>query len=168
MPSHVHLQISETQVFCLSLGSTAQYRAHSCEQLRKCERLDQIIVCAQLESFHPVAHTVTRGQKKNGRANAIAPKFCNHFPAVLVREHDIDNQKIKLARASLRQPGFSIDCNIYRETGFPQSLGQERHGFFFVFDYENPHCGKWDLFSVSSTIAPGKKALQSRGRQAEM
>ena len=84
-----------------------------------------------------------------------------------MREHDIDNQKMKLARASLRQPGFAIDGNIDSETGFPQSLGQERRRFFFVFDYENPHCGKWDLFPVSSTIVPGKKALQSQGRQAE-
>jgi hypothetical protein len=56
-----------------------------------------------------------------------------------VREHDIDNQKIKLARASLRQPGFAIDCNIDVETGFPQSLGQERRRFFLVFVYENTH-----------------------------
>src|SRR6266496_3759199 len=155
-------------MFCFSLRSTAQYRAHSCEQLRKCERFDEIIVCAQLESFHPITHTVTRGQKENGRANAIAPKFRDQFPAVLVREHDIDNQKIKLARASLRQPGFAIDANIDVETGFPQSLGEERRRFFFVFDYENPHCGKWDLLPVSSTIVSGKKALQSRGQQGEM
>src|SRR5882724_2231030 len=105
-------------MFCFSQGSAAQYRAHPCEQFCKRERFDKIIVCTQLESFHPITHTVTRGQKENGRANAIAPKFCNQFPAVLVREHDIDNQKIKLARASLRQPGFAIDCNIDSETGF--------------------------------------------------
>jgi hypothetical protein len=70
----------------------------------------------------------------------------------------------------VRQPRarFTIDCNIDRETGFPQSLGQERRRFVFVFDYENPHCGKLDLFSVSSTIVSEKKALQSRGQQAEM
>ena len=167
MPSHVNFQISDSQMFCLSLGSTAQYRAHPGEQFRKRERFDEIIVCAQLEPFHAVAHTVTRGEKENGCANAIAPELRDQFPPVLVRQHDIDDENIELRCARQFRARFTIDGNIDGETGFPQSLGQERRRFLFVFDYENPHCGKWDLFPVSSTIVPGKKALQSQGRQAE-
>jgi hypothetical protein len=39
VPSHVDFQIIDAQMFYLSLGSTAQYRAHAGEQFRKRERL---------------------------------------------------------------------------------------------------------------------------------
>src|SRR5438876_5873819 len=65
-------------MFSLSLGSASQHGAHPGEQFRKCEWLDQIIVCAELESFHTVAHTVAGGKKENRCANPIAAEFRNH------------------------------------------------------------------------------------------
>src|SRR5881296_4608740 len=109
-------------MFSLSLGSASQHGAHPGEQFRKCEWLDQIIVCAELESFHTVAHTVAGGKKENRCANSIAPELCDHFPAVLVWQHDIDDQKIKFFCARLVRPRFAIGRNIDRETGFAQSL----------------------------------------------
>src|SRR5881409_3771889 len=109
------------------------------DYLVKRERFDEIIICAQLESFHTVAHTVAGGQKENRRANPIAPKFCDHFPAVLTWQHDIDDQKIEFFCARLLRPGFAIGRNVDRKTGFAQSLGQESSRFLFVLDYENPH-----------------------------
>src|SRR5437867_2215814 len=89
--SHVDFQIIDAQTFCLSLWSASQHGAHSGEQFGKRKRLDEIIVCAQLESFHTVAHTVAGSKKKNRRENSIAAEFRNHFPAVLVWQHDIDD-----------------------------------------------------------------------------
>src|SRR6476660_10127139 len=129
-------------MFWRSLRSASQYRAHPGEQFRKREWFDQIIVCAQLQAFHTVAHTVTSGEKENWGASAIAPELCDHFPAVLVGQHDIDNQKIKLFSARLLRAGFAIRRNVDRKTGFAQSFGQESRRLIFVLDYQNPHCGK--------------------------
>src|SRR5205823_11530825 len=94
--SHVEFQIIDSQIFCLSLRSTSQYRAHPGKQFRKREWFDEIIICAQLESFHAVAHTVTGGEKEDGRAHPIAPELRDQFPPVLARQHDIDDEKVKL------------------------------------------------------------------------
>jgi len=149
VPSHVDFQIVDAQMFCLSLRRTAQYRAHPSEQFSKRKRFDQIIVCAQLEAFHTVAHTVAGGEKENGRANPIASELRYQLPAVLVWQHDIDDEKIKLLCARLLQTSFAIGRDIHRETGFAQSLGQESRRFLFVLDYENPHNQKNEFRSKS-------------------
>src|SRR6516225_4126688 len=130
-------------MFCLSLRSTPQYRADPGKQLRKREWLDQIIVCAQIKSFHTIAHTVTRGKKKNQRVNPIAPEFRDHFPAVLMRQHDIADQKVKFGGARSLQARLAIARKIDCEPGFAESLGQESRCFLFVFDNENPHLSHW-------------------------
>src|SRR4029077_681739 len=131
MPSHVHFQISDAQMFCLFLRSTAQYGAHPGEQFRKCERVDQIIVCTQLKSFHTVAHTVASGKKENRCTDPVVAELCDHFPTVLVWQHDVDDQKIKFLCERLLQTSLAIACNIDRKTGFTESFGQESRRFLF-------------------------------------
>src|SRR4029077_18194578 len=131
-------------------------------------RFDQIIVCTQLKSFHTVAHTVAGGKKENRRSNPIAPEVRDEFPAVLVWQHDVDDEKIKLGCARLLQTGFAIGRNIYGETGFAQPLGQESRCFLFVLDYENPHCGSGMSCGSPASIRAARKARQSPTRRGEM
>ena len=65
-------------------------------------------------------------------------------------QHDIDDKKIKFGGARLVQAGFAIAREIDCKTGFAQSLGQESRCFLFVFDNENPHWRKCDLFWVAN------------------
>src|SRR5215472_5898032 len=146
-------------MFCWSLRSAPQNRADPGKQLRKRERLDQIIVCSQLKSFHTIAHTITRGKKENWRANPIAPEFRNHLPAVFMWQHDIDDKKIKFARTRLLQASLAIARKIDSEPGFEESFSQESRCFLFVFDNENPHCRKCDLFWAAKSLL-----LLRRGR----
>src|SRR5207244_6701543 len=90
--SHVDFQIINAQAFCLSMRSAPQQRANPGEQFGKCERLYQIIVCTQLESFHTVPHTVARSKKKNRRANSAAPQVCDNFPTIRSEEHTSELQ----------------------------------------------------------------------------
>src|SRR5215212_2067090 len=99
MALHVDLQVSDSQMLCLSLRGASQYRPNSREQFGECKRLNQIIVCAELESFHTVAHTVTRSQKENGCTNVTRPQLSDDLPSAFLRQHDVNDQKIKLAPA---------------------------------------------------------------------
>src|SRR5436309_7186607 len=84
VPSHVDFQISDAQLFRLSLRSTAQYRAYPGEQFRKRERFDQIIICAQFESFTRMRKLSRAGKKKNRLRNPPAPSSSNNFQSALV------------------------------------------------------------------------------------
>src|SRR5439155_12159673 len=140
VPPRIEFQIIDAQRFCPPLGSTPQYRAYPGEQFRKRERLYQVIVRTQLESFHPVAHAVARSKKKNGRANAVASQFRDYLPAVLVWQHDIDDEKVEPGRAGERQTGFAIPRKIDSEAGFAQTFGEKGGRFSFVLDQQNSHC----------------------------
>src|ERR1051326_125869 len=152
----------------LPLRSPSQYRAHPGKQFRKRERLNQIIVSAELKSLYAIAHTVACGKKKNWRANLIAPEFCDDFPALLTWKHDIHDKEIKFRRTRLLQAAFAVARKINCETSFAESLREEGRCFLFVFDNENPHRRKCNLFWRANSSPPARKALQSLGRPAEM
>ena len=116
--------------------NTERTRASSSENAKW---LYQIIIGAQLESFHPVAHTVAGGKKKNGRTNPVAPQFRHYLPAIFVWQHDIDDKKIELDRARALQTGFTIPRKIDNETGLPQAFCQKSRRFRFVLDHQNAH-----------------------------
>src|SRR6267378_4765983 len=156
-------------MFWLSLRSTAQYGAHSGEQFRKCERFDQIIVCTELESFDTVAHTVASGKKENWCTHPLVAELCDHFPTVLVWQHDVDDQKIKFFCERPLQTSLAIVCNVDSKTGFTESFGQESRRFLFVLDDENRHCEKWGPVCGSpASIRAARKARQSPSRRGEM
>ena len=119
-------------MFFVSCWSAPQQRAHTGQQFGERERLYQIIVRAQLESFHPIAHTVAGGEKKNRSADPVAPQVRDNLPAVFPWQHDIDDKEIKFDRAREVQTCFTVAREIDRESGFAKSFGQKSRGFLLV------------------------------------
>ena len=56
-----------------------------------------------------------------------------------MRQHDINDQKIKFGGTRLFQSGFAINRDIDSKAGFAQSFGQKSRGFLFVLDHQNAH-----------------------------
>src|SRR4029453_6618456 len=143
VPLNVELQIFDAQMLRLLLGSAPQHRPDTSEQFRKREWFDQIVVCTQLQSFHPIADAIACGEKQNRRTDFIAAKFRDHIPAVLVRQHNVDDEKIKFGRKRLFYSAFAIHRDIDSKPGFAQSFGKKSGGFLFVLDHQNArraHC----------------------------
>ena len=63
----------------------------------------------------------------------------DHSPAVLFRQHHIDNEKIVPSGAGEFQTGFAIFCDLDGKAGFAQPLGQKGRRLFLVFDQKNSH-----------------------------
>src|SRR5947207_15832545 len=112
-------------MFGLLRESTSQHRTDTREEFRKREWFDQIIVCTQLESFHTIADAVAGGKKQNGRADFVAPQVGDDIPAVLVRQHDVDDEEIKSDRTRLLQSRFTVNRDVDSQAGFTQSFGQK-------------------------------------------
>ena len=56
-----------------------------------------------------------------------------------MRQHDVDDQKIKFGRTRLFQSAFAINRDIDSKAGFTQSFGKKGRGFLFVFNHQNAH-----------------------------
>src|ERR1043166_7758483 len=103
----VDVQILDAEVFLSLSGRASQQRAHTREEFGKGERLHQVIVRPELETFHAITHAAPCGEKKNRRGRLLTPNPPNHSPAPLPRQHYIDNEQIERARAREPQPAFS-------------------------------------------------------------
>jgi hypothetical protein len=117
VPIQVELQVVDAQTIFVLRGSAPQQRAHPGEQLGERERLYQIIVRAQFQSFHSIAHTVAGGEKKNGRAHSTAAQFRDHLPTVHAWQHDIDDEKMNFVPREL-ETGLAVPRKIDSEAGF--------------------------------------------------
>src|ERR1041385_4210998 len=106
--ARVDVQILDAEVFLSLSGRASQQRAHTREEFGKGERLHQVIVRPELETFHAITHAVACREKKNRRARLLTPNLTTHFPAVLPRQHYIDNEQIERSSAREPQPAFSI------------------------------------------------------------
>src|SRR4029077_13380446 len=98
----IDFQIVDTQLVP-TCRSTPHKRTHARKQFGKRERFHHVIVRAELEPFHAIAHTVARRQKNDRRLHPGLAQFFDESPAIFFRKHDIDNEKVKLAQACRRQ-----------------------------------------------------------------
>src|SRR5437588_9777363 len=105
-------------------GSTKQ-GTDSGQQLRKSERLHQIIIGPELKSFDAIAHAVTSGQKENGSVDAFASEFFDERPSILLRQHHIDDKYIVARSARQGCSAFSIIGDVDKEPCFPEAFPEE-------------------------------------------
>ena len=142
VPPRVDLQIRHAQLLRVPLRGTAKQRAHPREQFRKSERLHEIIVRAQLESFYSILHAVARSEEENRHVNAAVSQFLDDGPAVFLRQHHVNNEKIGVRRQSEFHSGFTIACPLNGKAGFAQTFGEKCRRFLFVFDEQHAHSAK--------------------------
>ena len=128
--------VDAEQIFVLRRGASQQ-GTNPGEQFREGEWFDQIIVGPELKTFDSIADTVAGGEKKNRGAHTFAAQFLDHFPSILVRQHDIDDEQVELGATREIQSGLAIDSKVHSETGLTETFGQKGRGFFFVFDDED-------------------------------
>ncbi|MNX83649.1 hypothetical protein D3C86_1154210 [compost metagenome] len=71
--------------------------ADTSDQFGRGERLDQVIVSAELQSCYPVADRVAGGQHQDGGCRAASAKDGQDFKAVDVGKADVQNQGVEIA-----------------------------------------------------------------------
>jgi hypothetical protein len=71
-----------------------QQRAHAREQLLALERLDQVVVGADVESFHARVQRVARGQHEDRRVVLVAAQLARDLDAVHPGETQVQNDQV--------------------------------------------------------------------------
>ena len=86
--------------------------------------------------------------------HAAAAQIRDHGPAIFLRQHDIDDEKIPTASQRELQSRFAISCNLDVETTFTKTLGQKGRRLLFVFNEQDPHLGD---YTASAKLTQGSR-----------
>ena len=75
--------------------ATAEHGLDPREQLRKIERLDEVVVRPQLEALDAIAGLVARAENDDP-ARAITGEGATELPAVDARHHQVEDDEVRL------------------------------------------------------------------------
>jgi len=84
--------------------------ADTSDQFGRGERLDQVIVSAELQPCYPVADRIAGGQHQDGGYRAASAKDCQDFKTVDVGQADIKNQGVEIADSLEHERFFTQVC----------------------------------------------------------
>ncbi len=117
----------------------AQRRTHAGQQFRDFERLDQIIVGAEVEAANAFFERVARADDQHRQVLAPPAQIAQQLGAVAPGQAQIEQHQV-VGRGRERRCGLSrIDGPVDRVRGVPQRLFQGRADHSIVFDQQDPH-----------------------------
>ena len=93
----------------LGLAHAAARRClHAGGELSHRERLDEVVVGADLERVHAVVLGAASGDDDDRRPDALAAGLLDHAPAVDPREHEIEDADVGPLVAQPREPRLAV------------------------------------------------------------
>ena len=117
-------------------GGTAQRRANPRQQLGHAEGFAQVVVRAGVERLDLIMLLDTRGQNDDGH-RAPGAYLSNEVRAVTVRQTQIENDEIGLARAGFNQAALQGVRLEHAEAFRFQDVAHEAPDLLFVLDDQN-------------------------------
>ena len=109
----------------------SQHRPHSRQQLPHAEGLDHVVVRAQLKADDAV-HLLVPGGEEQYRNVAVAPDQAADLESVQYRQHDVENQQVRVFLGGLPQPLFAIGSRQRTVTLALQVVPDGREEVFLV------------------------------------
>ena len=135
----IELQVCRFQPQDFRRSTAPQQRADARQELGQRERFDEIVVGAEVESEHPVLHTVTGGQDEDGRLDAPVPQRPQDFKAVPPGEHHVEHDEVERLGIRAKKPVFA-GRRHHHVIVLPLQRGREDlRQLPFVFDDQDTH-----------------------------
>ena len=119
-------------------------RANACQQLRKGEWLQQVVVGSRIEPGHPVGHLAARGEHQDGDRELPFAERSEQREAVDPRQAEVEQDEVVLAHPHQLARLLRIARDVDAEPGAPQSAHQRGDQRRVVFDHQELHLGiRW-------------------------
>ncbi|MPN34137.1 hypothetical protein SDC9_181630 [bioreactor metagenome] len=115
------------------LRRAAQQSLDSSDQLRKGERLDQIIVGASLQTVDPVFHFTQRGQHQD-RGLFLGTQGSQQGKSVHARQHGVQDDGGVIKLQTHVKSGYSVMGKVDNEACRTQSFLQILGKLLLIFD----------------------------------
>jgi hypothetical protein len=116
------------------LGKTSSERTHSRDKFLHRERLREVVIRAESETGHAIAHLATRGQDKDASRHFRRAQTSQHFEAVHSWQHHVQHDEIVLLRLRFAQGGFAVMQHSWFVASFSQSARDMVGKANFIFD----------------------------------
>ena len=117
----------------------ADHGAQSGQQLLEGERLDQVVVRAQVEASDAIGELVTRAENQDRRLRPARAQAAQDGQAVDLGEHDVEQDRVVRVGLGKGQPLFAVARGVDGVAGFAQPLGQRARQRLEVLDQKHPH-----------------------------
>ena len=90
----VQREVADAQRGHPARRAAAQQRAHAREQLLALERLDEVVVGADVEPLHARLQRVARGQHQDRRVVAVVAQALGDVDAVQPRQAEVEDDEV--------------------------------------------------------------------------
>ena len=130
---------SESRVGSALPGRSPDERLQTGQQLRKRERLRQVVVAARLQTLDAVVNRPARAQDEHGGMDAARADAIDERQPVETRQHHVDDRGVVASADRQLDAPFTVGRDIDGMTGFGQALADEVGDRRVVFDHEHSH-----------------------------
>src|ERR1035438_1949472 len=162
-PAHLPLEQVQRKVGDLEFGRIERHAppgqgAHPGNNLRKYERLRQVVVRPDVETPNAVLHLAARGQEQDGRGAVRASQFTQDFQPVAPWKHDVQNERIERLVEGKPEAGFAIGCDHDLSPGPDKRFLDGIGDLSLVFhdeDTHGRHAAAWDGFRQPAHLSAG-------------
>ena len=121
--------------------ASARRRADARDELAHRERLDQVVVGADLERVHAVVLGAARRDDDDRRADPLGPRGLDQLPAVELGKHQVEHADVGVLEAQPGQPELAAPDHDRVEAGGREVAGHAVGDHAVVLDDEDlaPH-----------------------------
>ncbi len=157
MAGGIQLELAHAQHGGGGAGVSPQQRAHPRQQLRKGERLDQVVVGPVVEAGHPILERVAGGEHEHpgtGLDVMIGPDLAAHLPAVDARHGHVQAHQVVLVDGQLLERLGPRSRHVDRVAVTAQAPGHGLGQVGFVVDDQDPHL---ENVLAAGSVAPGRR-----------
>jgi hypothetical protein len=109
------------------------------QQLVEAEGLGQVVVGAGVEPAHHVLGGVTRGEHEDRRGPALAAQLGGHLEAVLLGEHDIEQDDVVVVHVGQHRGLVAVRRDVHHVPFLLEPLLDESGDLPVVLHHENLH-----------------------------
>ena len=108
----VQREVADAQRGHPARRAAAQQRAQAREQLLALERLDQVVVGADVEALDARLERVARGQDQDRRVVAVVAQALGDVDAVQPREAEVQDDDVGQERVRLVEPADAVGASL--------------------------------------------------------
>src|SRR5439155_12221954 len=103
------------------------------------ERLRQVVVGAEVQTFNSFVYIPVRGEKEHRRIHALSAHLAQDTEPVASWQHDVEYDRIVCLSENLSERRATVVHEVNHQILLREAVAQKASEFLFVFDDQHSH-----------------------------